>query len=740
MITPRSKRPFNSKIAKSLLAAAMLLAVPAAQAGDVRLYVLAPQPPSSLQTVETQGSDKPAYAHSYNIPYASVEQQIRNEIKKKADISVGGTADCDVCLEVTWHVSVTNDFSFTEKNQPVVTAFGNAQENGVDVSLQTQFRLQTNIHAEASTKLGGTSVDVPVNLVIAAKVNSKLSLWPDIKSIPFYCEPTKQNESVCVDLTVVSSNIDLSDAHGAVVKLGAALGGLIGASPLAGDPLSGLVAGALLSNAAAKVAEQRVKDEANKALGQAIEVANIRATWLASTYVDAKATQANAVKSKLLDTPLPGVNKSLQELSAAFGLTLDVQTRTSSGDVYVIVTPRFAANPSGNTLVGKLRMPKEACVYGKWTMGTIPLGLQTVPANTDLPGKVGKPCSEIMPASDIKLAGYLGADPKILKVGANPLPNWKPTGSIKLTGNMTEVKHGNVLSTQLRQRGTTRRTATGYFECSFEISGLPNADIIDQGQGGRADGRLPAGPASLCRGLGRRRLRRARRHLEQGRAAGRHRRRRQMRPRHGEGAALRARGLARSHRRFAGHGQVRRLRRQARGGHAQGLEHEAGSGKPGAEAAVRRAGGRPGAAGGNTDAGHPGTGHPNARRPTGPRRRAACAGAASAVAAAGNAERRRDAEMKQKTRGSWPLTALLLAALLAQRAIPTDVIRVEDPEPLPDIPKTRMAPSTLPDLTSPVVRQPPSPAPDGGTVLPSAPALPPERTMPPEKGPINAPK
>src|SRR3569833_519256 len=163
MTTPRSKPLFKTSIAKTLLAASTLLAMPAAQAGDVRLYVLAPQPPTSLQTVETQGSDKPAYSHSYNIPYVTVEQQIRNEIKSKADVSIGGTADCDVCLEVTWHVSVTNNFSFTEKNQPVVTAFGNAQENGVDVSLQTQFRLQTNIHATASTKLGSTSVDVPVD-------------------------------------------------------------------------------------------------------------------------------------------------------------------------------------------------------------------------------------------------------------------------------------------------------------------------------------------------------------------------------------------------------------------------------------------------------------------------------------------------------------------------------------------------------------------------------------------------
>ncbi len=487
----------NTSIVKALLAAAMLLAIPAAHAGDVRLYVLAPQPPTSLQTVETQGSNKPAYAHSYDISYNTVEQQIRNEIKK-ANIDLGGAVVCEgACPDVSWHVNVSNDFSFTLKNQPVVTAFGNAQDNGVDVYLKTQFKLHTVVSARlwadpATGHVEGTA-NVPIDLVIGMEATSKLALWPEVKSISSYCESTKLQESVCVKLTLDDKNIDLSDPKGIAIGVGMALGGLIGGSPLAAgiaDPLSGLLVGKLISEEVVKIAERKVQDEANKVLNNVLQIANIRATWLASNYVDAKATQANAVKSKLLDTKLPGVNKSLQELSTAFGLTLDVQTRTSSGDVYVIVTPRFAANPAGGTLVGKLRIPKEACVYGEWTMGTIPLGLQTAPANLDLPGKVGKPCSGVMPAADVKLAGYLGADPKILKVGANPLPNWKPTGSFKLTGNLTEVKHGNVLQSQLRQRGTTRRTATGYFECGFEISSLPGADIMELVFKGKAAERM----------------------------------------------------------------------------------------------------------------------------------------------------------------------------------------------------------------------------------------------------------
>ena len=484
------------------LAALALLATSAAHAGDVRLFVLAPQPPTSLKSVETQGSDKPAYAHSYNISFDTVEQQIRNEIKK-SNIDVGGAVICEgACPNVYWHINVNNDFAFTQKNQPVVTAFGNAQDNGVDVALKTQFKVSIVICARlwadpATGHVEGTA-NVPINLLIDMQANSRLALWPEVKSISSYCEATKLQETACVKLTLANSNVDLSDPKGIAVAVGTALGGLIGGSPLAAgiaDPLSGLIAGELISKELVKIAEQKVQAEANKVFNAALQVASVRATWLASTYVDAKATQANAVKSKLLDAKLPGINKSLQELSDAFGLTLDVQTRTSSGDVYVIVTPRFTANPAGKTLIGKVRMPKDACVYGEWTYGTLPLGLKTVDANLDLAGKVGKPCADIMASADIRLAGYLGADPKLVKVGANPLPNWKPLGTFKLTGNVSEYKHDKPVPTQLpaqmrRTSGSTRHAATGYYECSFEVSGLPSADIIQLEFRGKAAERM----------------------------------------------------------------------------------------------------------------------------------------------------------------------------------------------------------------------------------------------------------
>ncbi|HWK94736.1 MAG TPA: hypothetical protein VNR39_04865 [Pseudolabrys sp.] len=472
--------------------AAALFATPAARAGDVRLYVLAPQPPASLKTVETQGAGKPLYSHSYDIPYASVEQQIRNEIKK-SNIDLGGTVVCSgACPDVHWHVSVTTDFSFTQKNQPVVTAFGDAQENGVKVSLQTQFKLHTVISARvwANPVTGEVSgkVDIPVDLLIGLQADSQLGIWPEIKSIASLCDTTKQMETVCVHLPLADKNIDLSDAHGAAVAIGTALGGLIGASPLAvgiGDPLSGMLVGALISNEAAKIAEQKVQDEATKAINAALNAMSIRATWLAEQYVDAKVAQVNAVKSKLLDTKLPGVNKSLTELASALGLSVDVETTTSGSDVNVIVTPRFAAASAGMKLTGKFRMPKEACVYAGGSWGYLPMGL--VKVNEDLAGKAGTSCASLLPAANFKTNGYLGANPASLKLGGKSLPLWQSAGTPSFTGAMTIYTHATGEQTQ---PGFNPHQPTGYYECGFEIANVPHAAIIEAVVSGTVQERL----------------------------------------------------------------------------------------------------------------------------------------------------------------------------------------------------------------------------------------------------------
>gem|GEM_PF-4069768 len=141
------------------------LSIPCANAADVRVFLLAPMPPHSLKTIETQGSDKPIYIHSFYIPYSIVESEIRIAIKSKADVDAGDqVVKCpSVCPDAHWRVTINTDFSFTQKNQPVIVAFGKPQENGVDISLKTQMRLNINIHARVWVKPATGTVEKTVD-------------------------------------------------------------------------------------------------------------------------------------------------------------------------------------------------------------------------------------------------------------------------------------------------------------------------------------------------------------------------------------------------------------------------------------------------------------------------------------------------------------------------------------------------------------------------------------------------
>lgn len=84
---------------------------------------------------------------------------------------------------------------------------------------------------------------------------------------------------------------------------------------------------------------------------------------------------------------------------------------------------------------------------------------------------------------------------------------------------------------------------------------------------------------------------------------------------------------------------------------------------------------------------------------------------------------------------------LLLAAPLLNGAIPTDVIRVEDPEPLPDAPQKRVTPATPDTLPSPAIGTPQAPlTPDNRSVQPAPSPIAPEHATPPIKAPAAAPK
>jgi hypothetical protein len=173
----------------------------------------------------------------------------------------------------------------------------------------------------------------------------------------------------------------------------------------------------------------------------------------------------------VLNTPIPGVGKSYQELSSALGLSLDVQTTTPSGSVHVIVTPRFSGNPGAGKISGRLRLPKQACIYiSNRITGVFPVGFNNV--NTDLEGNVGNACSTALSGGSFKISNYLGGNPTgVPGGGATSLPNWISAGDVTVTGTLTSTAAGASPLPPLE--------SAGYYECQFEVSGLPNAGIVE---------------------------------------------------------------------------------------------------------------------------------------------------------------------------------------------------------------------------------------------------------------------
>jgi hypothetical protein len=452
--------------AVALVTAFTLLISQMAWAARVRVFVLAPNPPNSLDWVEEHGSQIPWFSRDFLIPYDVVEQFIRDEIKQAVDGTKSDTVVCtDPCPDVDWKVVVKSSFAFTQKEQPILKAFGNPQQNGVDISLHAQMKINLDVHAEAETWFDSADGDFPIELLIDIDASARLNLWPVLQSQDFK-----------FDLTLNKSNIDLSDIYGEAIEAGAKIGVLIGFTPiglaLGGPGGLGLLL-AIIGAEAADVAEQKIKAAADKAFNDLLKKAEQQIKAEVQKRVDPAIQQANNLKDQLLNSKLPEIGKSYQELSEAFGLTLVVQTTTPSGNVNVIVTPRFAAQAGSGNITGKLRVPKDQCIYLKyWILGVIPLGFD--PANQDLGAKVGSSCSSVFPVSSLTVSGYLGADPKIVSgSGANPLPTWKGIGNVSLTGILTDS--GPV---QASGQFGKLESENGYYECGFEISGLPNASII----------------------------------------------------------------------------------------------------------------------------------------------------------------------------------------------------------------------------------------------------------------------
>jgi hypothetical protein len=434
-----------------------------AHAASVRLYVLAPQPPASLGSVERHGVDTPWFEREFRIPYETIEPLIRDEIRQKADIFKSDTVECPTifCPDVDWSVAVKSNFEFTQKGQPVITAFGDPQQNGVDIRLDAQVRLNLDIHVTADTTLTTEQKgDFPIMLLVGIHSSAKVNLWPVLKS-EFNLEP----------FTIDAKNIDLSDLQGVGITTGAEVGFELGFTPVGlafGGPVGLSALLAILGSEAADIAEDRINAEINKQLNVALRKLREQIQAQVQKRIDVGIAQANNLRDKLLNSPIAGIGKSYQDLSSALGLSLDVQTTTPGGNVDVIVSARFAANPGNGKLRGRLLLPKQACMYSSNpALGFFPIGFADV--NKELATKVGTPCAAALQGSTFKISSFLGGNPAEVSSAATALPYWKPIGTMSFMGNLASGDAG--------QAGPLQES--GYYECRFEVSGLPNADIVE---------------------------------------------------------------------------------------------------------------------------------------------------------------------------------------------------------------------------------------------------------------------
>jgi hypothetical protein len=407
-----------------------------AEAALVRVFGLAPMPPTSLHSVEKHGMDTPLFEKIFSIPYDDIEPLIRDEIKKKVDYSKDGTAGCPIpfCPDLHWKVTIKFvHFAFAEKGQPTIVLLGDQHQIGVKIEASVPVKLELDVTIEAWLTAGDPkSTHSVIEFDIGHNASATLSLWPILQSPSF--------------------EFNQLDAPGL--------------------SWPGITAGGLYPQSVADEANQQINDQLNKRTTVILTTVKEQIEAEVRKGIDAGIQQPINLKEQFLSTKLPVVGKSFQELSDAFGLTTDVQAIAAPGGVNVVATLRFSGAAGSAKLAGKLRFPKERCTYVTGVGGLIVYAIpsEVEKMNTELAAKVASSCASILPASSFKVSGYLGADPKTLIFAASALPTWKAVGSLNFIGNL--IDHKAVTGSGVFQ-------STGYYECGFEISDLSNADIIE---------------------------------------------------------------------------------------------------------------------------------------------------------------------------------------------------------------------------------------------------------------------
>jgi hypothetical protein len=468
------------RAAAALVAAAPLLTASPATAAPkklVRVFDQVPRPPQALDYLENMGHAPPLWAAEAHIPYDALEKALNEQLKKAIPKKKKGKEECDdPCPDVSWSVTLKPKAKFTKKGELKLEGSGQGSHHG-DVTLKASAQIRVEVHGKvhAETWANSDEVEFVAFAVIGINAKAKVFLWPTLSAAPQ------------IQFTLDDTNLNL-ELNGVAVKLGAQLGFTAGTTPfgiMGGGPLALGSLGALLGNEAADMAEAAIQ----KYFKERVEKAFKEAMPPLENKIEKHITMQVQGLKELIDEhyrkPLPGLNKSVAELSDEFGAKIEVHTLSSASGFSASAVARFDGKPSTGKLVGKVRIPKQVmqCIVKDGLV--LPLGY--APVNADLEPKVGTSCEAILgPDGANRLPGvrsqvYLGANPQTaLGPQATARKSWKAGGAVKFTGKLRESRDGDA------------------YECTVEISKLPKAAFVSLTPNGKLAERqkLGAKPAS----------------------------------------------------------------------------------------------------------------------------------------------------------------------------------------------------------------------------------------------------
>jgi len=376
-----------------------------------------------------------------------VEAEIAKQLHSVVDRTIPVTIECFSILCPDTHIEVTlrSRFEFTKKDQPVIGSMGAAADNRVGIHLATQAKVGLDIHAKSETGIWDSSeAAVGIEALLGAYGNAEVGLWPILSAGNIDGHIAQEGGSVSIT-GLDDSLIDIG------VKVGVLLGG----------PAGGLVGG-LIAKFGADEAEDIIRAEIDKASTDLINEANklLKAEILKT--LNPSIAQAVNLQDALLNSPIPPVNMSMNQLMAASPVSFDVRTHSGGGTTKTVVTTRFDPTPNGGLVEGEIRFPKTKCDFVEFNhplLGKGYFATSTSPVNANLPGQ---DCAAIIHDADLLRQIYLGESPEnVLKSGdpANALASWVAGGPLHLSGTVED-------------RGD-------YYACSYQIDGLPQAAIIE---------------------------------------------------------------------------------------------------------------------------------------------------------------------------------------------------------------------------------------------------------------------